>query len=352
MNIGIFGQHPDVKPGFNSAMTMNWILGFGQSSCVNKITLYINTEFKIAGDLNFWGVSVDLIYIAEGENFSNQHDVLIWQTYHQEDHKKFWGAYSSGDYLKVKNFPRFFSGDFNYDKTRLKKISNAFDVIMFSLEEDYKIARTYHTLNDSQYAFVPRGFPARFLKKESRDDQIFRISVDVRKRNGVEQGDFDVFSNAIQLISTNRKIELLVLGKRINNARMLKRCSTLGFYSDFINKSDLYAFVDRNKSYTDHHLNPGGKSVYCGVYENTIVEAQMSGLMVIGPKKIIPEEMISNGYNGLLLDDDTCPRKMADAISYCINNSASLSNLIRQDRVRRNALPVMSKRFIEAIKLS
>ena len=75
----------------------------------------------------------------------------------------------------------------------------------------------------------------------------------------------------------------------------------------------------------------------------------MSGLMVIGPRKIIPEEMICNGYNGLLLDDDTCPRKLANAISYCIDNGSSLQNLIREDRVRRNALPVMCNHFINAI---
>ena len=40
MNVGIYGQHPDIKPGFNSAMTMNWILALGQSKSVKKITLY------------------------------------------------------------------------------------------------------------------------------------------------------------------------------------------------------------------------------------------------------------------------------------------------------------------------
>ena len=108
MNIAIFGQHPDLKSGFNSTMTMNWIKSIYYSGKSNKITLYINDDFESERQFTRWDCDFDIVFIKKNESFSNAHDVIIWQTYHKFDHEKYWASILKVITVKQKIFQDFF----------------------------------------------------------------------------------------------------------------------------------------------------------------------------------------------------------------------------------------------------
>ena len=332
-------------------MTMNWILSLSNHRAVNNITLYINDDFATEEVLDFWGVDVKLVFIGDSDSFSNEHDVVIWQTYHKYDHDRFWNKYKKGNYLKAKNFPRFLTGNKNVDENRLKKAKANFDLVMFSLEEDYEKSQ-YLDEFSSQVCHVPRCFPAKQLYKSTRHDDNMVVSIDVRKGGGsVKNSDFDVFFHAKKMLGTKgEKIVFQALGKDLDGAKKIERCSVEKFYRNFINTADVYAFVDTTERFSDAHQNSGGKSTYCGIYENTVVESQLAGLLVIAPDKIVPSELIMNGYNGVRLADDSCAKNMAEALEYCLDNYKKLSSQVMLKRRKKNALPVMASSFLNNVR--
>ncbi|MGR5254315.1 glycosyltransferase [Vibrio astriarenae] len=346
LDIAIFGQHPDIKYGFNAAMTMNWVLALSKNKNISNVTLYINNDFYTEKNLTLWGCEFEIKFLPEGQPFSSSHDVIIWQSYHDYDRKKYWSEYIKGAYLKVKNFPRFFTGDINKDKTRLSRAEKNFDLIMFSLMEDQQISET---LGSTKTAYVPRGFSARHIIK-AFDNDSFTVSIDVRKPNNIINDDYEVFLQAREILERRGiSVKLQALGRLLPNVERVKRCSTIDFYKTFINTADVYAFVDRTPKFLDSHKKSGGLTNYCGIYENSVVEAQIAGLMVISPNDIVPNELIVDGYNGVRLRKDDDPLIMADAIEYCYHNYKQLERRIRAEKIKSNSLNTMSKNFVRAI---
>jgi hypothetical protein len=348
MDIGIFGQHPDNKVGFNSAMSMSWIMSLNKLGY--KVTLYLDKLGlnKNVSDLERWGVDFNIVLLDRGDDFSASHDVIIWQTYEKKDHENFWHSFRRASAIKVKNFPRFFTKNIDKDRVRLKNSLAAFDIILFSLKEDLEIAN-FLMPNSSRFSYVPRGFNAKELSPNFKSNH-FLVSVDVRKSTKTVAEDYEVFLKARKLLgSKGNDIKYQVLGAEIPGFERVKRGSALDFYNNFINPCHVYSFVDRNVNFTDMHSTPGGKETYCGVYENTIVEARISGSMVIGPDKFIANELLKDGYSGLRLNDDRCHINLADSILYAFENHKVLSQNIRNDAIRSNSLVAMANGFSLAV---
>jgi glycosyltransferase involved in cell wall biosynthesis len=349
LNVGVFGLHPEIKGGFNSAMTMSWIRGLTNCESVKKVKLYINDKYKCdTSTLSQWGRKFEIEFLAEGQDFDDDMDVIIWQTYYKEDHDKYWAKYKAGKYLKTKNYPRFFTGDVAKDSLRLSGALKAFDLVLFSLKEDFQKAIILDERESC--AFVPRGFPARILNSNVEGDE-FVVSVDVRKSKNITKDDYDIFIAAKEYFELKGlPIKFQALGKNIPGFKKVERSGVVGFYNNFINNANVYAFVDRTEKFQDSHVNSGGKTTYCGIYENTVVEAQLAGLMVIGPDKIIPDELLLDGYNGVRLADDRKTEDFARAVEYCYLHQKRLKSVIRNKAISNNSLNSMASMFIKAVE--
>lgn len=100
MRIGIFGEHPDLDPGFSGAMAINQLKAFwakGHSATLfipNTPTDRLDQNLQRLGlqstlELSRYGIDFDIQPIDDPKDFPNSIDFLIWQTY-KPFHQHLW----------------------------------------------------------------------------------------------------------------------------------------------------------------------------------------------------------------------------------------------------------------------
>jgi hypothetical protein len=344
LKIGIFGYHPDIKPGFNSAMSLSWIVGLTKLQHeIIFIVLGTTSDVSLLPSYGARQMLLPLDALTQLKNKELDLDLIIWQSYWQSDKENFFP--SDLGVPVAKSFPRLFTSNFELDLTRIEGALNQFDMVMLSLHEDYE--RSLIWSDNSRISYVPRGFPLEMLRpqKSSR----FTVALDIRKRSNINQNDYKFFYTIKDILENEGfNFNFLVLGKKLDGFEHIKRQASSDFYKKFLNISHVYLFVDRNEEFIDAHNLPGGGKSFCGVYENTVIEAQLAGAMVIGPDDLIANELMLNGYGGVRLTNDRDPHVVADALKYCFRVFPSVSIPNRLKTQKNHSSVSMARGLISA----
>lgn len=290
MRLGILGSHPDVKAGFASAMSINQIAAF--SKCCKDIVLYLPEEemLSVAGTsmsaaaldkLDRYGMDFRVEYIGNPGDYDSDLDVLIWQTY---DASLEYLYPNRRNFLTTKSYPRFAANATpRYRKKYLSQLQK-FDRLAMSLQKDVELGRELVPEASDRIGFVPRGFSSAWLRSEKPSTPTFScdapVKVDLESMRRAVAHMNDLFRSLakvgrkFKVISARRTADLLdVESKRIPAIPLFD------YYRNFIKPGWIYlpcnyefSIHSRNQDLTDT-----GESVFVGLFENEIVESQLSG---------------------------------------------------------------------------
>jgi hypothetical protein len=346
LRIGIFGYHPEIKPGFNSAMSLSWIVGL--TKLQHDVVFIVLGTISDVSLLPTYGARLMLMpldALTQLKNHDLHLDLIIWQSYWQSDKENFF-PHDLGVPV-AKSFPRLFTSNFELDSARIKGALKQVDMVMLSLREDFERSLIWPA--DNRISYVPRGFPLEMLKP--RKSSQFTIALDIRKKSNINADDYNFFFIVKDILEKEGfDFNFLVLGKKLDGFHHVKRQSASDFYRKFLSVAHVYLFVDRNEEFTDAHNLPGGNRSFCGVYENTVIEAQLAGAMVIGPDELIANELLLNGFGGVRLANDRDPHLVADAIKYCFRVFPSMSAPLRLKVQKNHSSLSMARGLVSAFQ--
>lgn len=337
MRICILGHHPDIFPGFNALMTAN--LAYGFTSAGHEVTVFLpNTAShpqrdklqKLgfnACDLDRFGVDFEIRIIDHNDDLG-VFDLGIWQSYFAND-EVFFPAFRKAAKIISKNFPRLLTGDHDRDVKTLAGTANRFDIVGLALRVDHSLAEalTYRIPDVvARSIYMPRGF---------RSDWFLTPNVIGAPVFGIEKGvdvDSKEYAYLIPVIQKLRAHcgEIEVIGARLNDPDITT--STLGllpardFYRKFLNPLWAYLMIDVNRSRQSMNaLQVAGQTVYPGLYENQVVEAQLAGAAVVGHQDALPAELIASNRTGLRFTDFDDTTAIFDFLVSVIENRASVA---------------------------
>ncbi|TVU71285.1 hypothetical protein [Cobetia crustatorum] len=304
MNIAIVGRHPNLEKGFNSVMSMLWVRGL--SRFANKIILYLPISethdpielllkqgFSDLDSLPRWGLNFEIKPIANADEIDNSIDVVIWQSYRPQEESLRKNIRKLGFFM-VKNPPRLFSGDIDRDKKKADALCKEYDFIFASLQQDI-IDISQIDCDHNKFAYLPRGFDVEALSPNKSDNPTIGFDKAVKGQEfGLKSIDHIVKAGEA-LLHQDAKVQFLSLRDSIQSLNS-KRIPLLGypdFYNQFINKLWVYMPIDFDYSvHAKGKVYANNQHRYIGLYENQIIEAQLSGALILSRRYDIPEELI------------------------------------------------------------
>ena len=312
LKIAVFGHHPDLFPGFNALMAVNFCYGFAREG--HHVTLLLpDTKEHPQSDriksiqtstdkLDRFGVDFEIRVIRVGEDLG-RFDFGVWQSYFRMD-EQFWPAFRSAVLVTYKNFPRLLAGLPEMDEKSLLGAASRFDLVGLALKIDVDIALAQfgdrHPTIVERCIYTPRGFRSDWFS-DSPFGEVPTI--------GIEKGvasDGSEYGYMVGVVEELRRDfeEINVIGARINDKNIITKTLPLlpatEFYKQFLNPLWAYAMIDVNKSRQGmNERKVNCRPVYLGMYENQIVEAQMAGAAVIGHEDAMPLELVGTRNTGL-----------------------------------------------------
>lgn len=304
MNIGIVGRHPDLEKGFNGVMSMLWIKGLARFC--NSITLYLpisethkpyellkKNNFDSFDGLNHWDTNFDIQPISSALEVKNDTDVIIWQSYRPQEEELRKEIRSRGFFM-VKNPPRLFSGIAEKDEVKAKGLNREYDLILTSLNQDIRdLSNVSH--NNDKFIYLPRGFDVKKLSCKKPENPTIGFDKAVKGSEFGTKSIDHIIESGIALLNEYPQINFLSLRDSIERLKS-KRIPLLGypeFYNEFINK--LWIYMPINFDYSVHKKGKVFNDIqhrYIGLYENQIIETQISGGLIMSRNHDIPEELI------------------------------------------------------------
>lgn len=338
MKVAVFGHHPDLFPGFNALMTAN--LAYGISNTGQEVTVLLpNTAshpqwvrldqlgLKLEG-LDRFGSVFDVRVVEPNEELG-QFDLGVWQSYFAND-EAFFPAFRRAVRVLAKNFPRLLTGDRSRDMRTLAGTANRFDIVGLALKADKDIAASLaDSIPDaaSRSIYMPRGF---------RSDWFDAPVISGTPVFGIEKGvdtDSREYAYLIPVIERLRmefgRIE--VIGARLNDPVITS--STLGllpaqeFYRRFLNPLWAYLMIDVNRSRQSMNaVEVAGRTIYPGLYENQVVEAQLAGAAVVGQEDALPAELVASDRTGFRFADFESTAEITDFLASVIQHRAAVAS--------------------------
>lgn len=350
MKIGVFGYHPEILPGFNSLMSANFCYGFAKAG--HDVTMLLPEgghisqceklkQLKIACDeLDRFGAPALDICIVDAETTLEDFDLVVWQSYFQED-EKFWPIVRKAARIVTKNFPRMFVGSTEIDTRDFLGATDRFDIVGISLKSDLKIASDLfsdvYPDRIKRCIYQPRGFRSDWMLPA--DDYGGRPVF------GIEQGvdtNGEEYAYLIPVIEELRRRHgmIEVIGARFIDPRITTRSITIlparKFYSQFL--APLWGYLMINVDFSRQSQNAvmfNGRKIYPGLYENQIVEAQMAGAVVMGQEDALPAELVGSDATGLRFTRYSETEGIIDFLDRSIVNREKVKTMA-QDWARRH----------------
>ena len=335
--VSIFGYHPDVFPGFPALMTVNMAYGFWQCGCDVRVLMpetvshpqktKINQLNTSVENLDRFDADFEIRIVTENEKIE-PYDLGVWQSYFADD-EVFFDAFKDAGGAVLKNFPRLLTGEPLKDIGRLRGAGSRFDIIGLALLEDYRLSRSYiQDIPDVERSvlYMPRGFrsdwfdPPNFLGPPTF---------------GIEKGVKTDNSEYLYLKPVLDRIKkefgpIEVIGARLKDeavtTKTLPLLSAKSFYKEFINPLWAYLMIDVNRSHQGvNATNVNGRTIYPGLYENQIIEAQLAGAAVMGHRDSLPSELVGSSRIGLRFDNFADQDRMYAFLASTIETRADVA---------------------------
>ncbi|NBB78476.1 MAG: hypothetical protein GVY36_03405 [Verrucomicrobia bacterium] len=361
MKVAILGHHPDLFPGFNALMTVNFAYGLSQAGLTVTVLLPETTSHPQTDRMVSLGLSektlacfdadVEYRVVRLGENLG-RFDLGVWQSYFAED-EGFFPVFRKSVDILAKNFPRLFTGVRSRDEQALAGSASRFDVIGLSLMTDKAIAdQMVDAFPDavSKTIYMPRGFRSDWFTPAScTGSPVFGIEKGV-------QSDSSEYAYLIPVIDRLRAEfgQVDVIGARLKDPRIttttLKLLPAKEFYAQFINPLWAYLMIDVNKSRQSvNAVRVSGKTVYPGLYENQVVEAHLAGASVVGHQDALPEELVASSRTALRFGDFNDSGAIFDFLASVINNRSKVAAEARDWAKKNHSISNMVRPLLEVI---
>jgi hypothetical protein len=305
--LAIVGRHPVLEHGFNATMSITEALGFEAVGC--NVTLFlphssvhdpkglaITKGVGSLDNLSRFGGNFEIRILDDSSKLS-QYDIIVWQTYRPEEHFIL-ESLKSTSAIRTKIPPRLFTGEVVADRRKALGMLEHFDFVATSLMADERIVQECLPDLVDRFKYVPRGFNRDWLSGSERDS-IPTIGLD----RAVKADDQGRLASA-HIVKTG-----LALKKYFPNTRFLSLRSSIPelgseripvlpfreFYSRFIGRLWIYMPIDFDHSVhvKGRKVDSRGQKVYIGLYENQIVEVQLSGGLVLARRDDIAAELIA-----------------------------------------------------------
>lgn len=291
-------------------------------------------------------------YSLEGSKF----DLGIWQTYHPEDEVHF-ERFKSSCQLIFKNFPRFFAFDNQKNKSSLFAAMAKFDLVGFALMADH-LKAVELLENDSipglDHAYrifhSPRGFDPNYLIP-LQEEGIFTIGVEKGVHADGQELEFarDAVARARERVSRETRI----LGARTQSLtwvdQHVKLLPQLEFYEKFISRLDLYIQIDFSKSEQSRNADSkNGRTIFQGLYENQVIEAQIAGAHVLGHQDSLALEQVAPIQHNLAIMPTYDSSEMAARI-IDISNLRHQSRKIRDWAISKHSCREMARPLVNMV---
>ena len=277
-------------------MSMLQANAFGAAGC--SVTLYMpdNEQHSVAqlleqrgvpslDALPRYGADFDIRVVRSADDFEGI-DTLIWQSYRLSDESLY--PKSRISFQTTKSFPRSFVEADDRAKKKLSNLLKRFDRLAFAQRRDAEIAETLAAPADRpRIAYVPRGFSHEWLNRESKTDvPSFACDAAVKAEDGgaaAVRHMAEIFEkmtgrgDAFEVIAARGAAKLLGTTRRVGGQPLLD------FYDSFINPAWIYMPCDFLFSVHNQNLalDSKGRKVFIGMFENQVIEAQMSGGLVL-----------------------------------------------------------------------
>lgn len=340
MKIGVFGHHPDLYPGFNALMSANFVYGFSRLG--HDVTLLlpevgIRSQHarlaklgKSVSDVDSFEAEAFDIRVIEPDTDLGRFDLVVWQSYFKED-EAFWPAIRKAARVVAKNTPRLLVGDPDRDARIFKGIIDRYDIVGLALNSDFALAAKSFASSQPEALkrclYQPRGFRQDWLVPNDDFDgaPVF----------GIEKGvgtSGDEYSYLVPVLEELRRRHGTVdlIGARFDDPRLTTRRIGLlparQFYRQFL--APLWAFLMINVDHSRQSKNAfviNGRTVYPGLYENQIVEAQLAGAAVVGQADALPEELVGSTMTGLRFDRYSQTDEIVEFLDQVVRNRPTVS---------------------------
>ncbi|MCP4308802.1 MAG: glycosyltransferase family 4 protein [bacterium] len=168
------------------------------------------------------------------------------------------------------------------------------------------------------------------------------------------EGDYiNVYRTAIPETATNPKILSVGSGDgqlELELAKTLQLLPARAFYTQFLSPLWIYAMIDISKSRQSMNaLKANGRTVYPGLYENQIVEAQMAGAAVVGQKDALYEELVCSQRTGLRFGAHEETDRIVDFAIRTIENRREVFAKARQWAIANHSISNMVEPILDAV---
>jgi hypothetical protein len=239
----------------------------------------------------------------DGENF-RQCDVLVYQSYTDQDWARFSELCRKHARVMTKSFPKFVaSPDLDH---HVQNQFRFFDVLACALREDCAILSSVQGLRDAypdSFAYVPRGASPELLHAGYKASLPPTIGVDAPNKPVIEP--LQHYVGPIKRLRRDYpELQVISIGREVRELDSSKvpygRFDRL--YEQFFNKIHVYCTINYGLS-PDHtrasvqQIAPGWAAK--AIYEVQNIEAQMSGAILVGHRDNLIPELYIPGITGL-----------------------------------------------------
>lgn len=275
--------------------------------------------------------------VFEGGNNFRPCDVLVYQSYVEEDWDKFLPICKANARLITKSFPKFVPSPASVLTREIMREFELFDVVACSLREDVDILGSVPDFT-AQYpnsvVYSPRGASPTLLHPGFKASIPPTIGFDVP--NCESMAAIEHYFEPIERLRFDfPDLRIYSIGRDtgIKGATMIPFGRFDEIYDRFFNQIHVYCSI--NYEHSPQHLqaavqkrNPDWR--HRGIYEVQNVECQMSGAVLIGHRKNLIDELYQPGRTGLNFADYRNADEIYRMLKYAIEHRHRLGAAARQ----------------------
>jgi hypothetical protein len=364
--LAIFGRHPQLELGFNGAMSYYEALAFLEqgwdvtlllptSQASDPVAALARKGFRSFSELDL-GDRIAIRPITPETTFDTPFDVLIWQTYNQHD-EPYWKAMRAAARVTTKSQPRLFTGELKRDTGAGVGTSKRFDLVALALRDDYGYARRngFFGRPRSGFAYVPRGVSPDLLNPSGKTAA---PSIGFDRAIDPADGGAAAVAHIVELVGRLRQqwpeLQVYQVGTtaHVEGAKLVSYRPMKDFYDAFINKIWVYVSFDFRHSIHAKTMvtHPSGRRVGLGLYENQMIEAQMSGALLAAGLMDTPAELFAPQWGSLRYPDHDHADAIHKVVRTGLQNFHALSPKARDFALANHTYSRMGQIWNDALR--
>ena len=321
VSLTIYRGHPSSAGAFAEAMTLGCAHGFLSRGATVTILSGGSRSAERPGFLSEVAricPEARVAYVYDGPSSSLSTEWIVWNSYRKDDQPLLRQVRKAGVRV-TKSFPRLLGRSKPEDEAVLRSRGTQFDLVAFALRVDEERANLL-AVDGVRHAYVPRGFMGDFLVG-AKNPNVPVVAIDAPVKPKSASGDWSAaiaMTNVVKALDEVRALipEVRIVGTRSNSYgpkwTNVPRSELTCYYASLLAPAWVYVSAPLASSRQGEGAPVAGGLM--GLYENQVVEAQISGAVVVAPPLTVAAELIGPGSVGLTNIDYTSVPALREAI--------------------------------------